>query len=181
MKKLLFVVVALFSSACGEGFPECQSDSDIIEGICVNKPVEMPNELIAFVIKTVQEYEGLDASDLRQQYKNMNVTLNFSTEELPSGADGMMMYNDSIINKKATIYIANYDDLFGRNCYYQAYVLMHEMLHLVWWIDSGDADDNHKYLGISWNDARSRNAEDWIIFSKYRSNIESICSANGLI
>jgi len=172
MRWLLVLLVSV--SACGlPEIVECEEGAEVIHGICVNEPIDFPIELVDLVILAVHDYEGLNHDSLVSKYREMKISLSVS-DSISDYADGVFNYRDYPF-KKGSIIIAPRTSLYNTVCSYQAYVLIHEVMHLAFWTDHGDADNDHQYIGLTRDDGMNRNTDDWIIYSQLEEDIYRIC------
>jgi len=172
MKKFV-VLLGLLLSACAPEFPKCEKDHVMIHGLCLNMPSDLSPEITKDVIEFVHDYEGLDIDNAAKEYKAAKVTINWQEDTLGSTEDGFFQYYNDYIEKRGVI-VLRHDNSFCLN--YRIFILIHESLHMAWWFDSNDADDDHKYLGLNLADAFDRQTEDFVIYQKYLVH----CNTNGL-
>jgi len=173
MSKLIIVLslTSLFLGGCIE-LPNCDNALYHVHGICVNPPAELNRAVIQAVIEGVHAYEGIGMGVAKFKYRKAEISINWDADSLPDDADGLFVWTNDPRGKKGAIFLRQ-DDSDS----YEISTLIHELLHLAWWMDHGDADDEHRYLGVNLLDACRRQTEDYQVYQSLvkQLNLEPLC------
>ena len=176
MRNILMLCVVLFSVGCKPEFPSCEKADYIIDGICIINP-ELNKDIIELIINKVHEYNHYSVEDKADTYEDIGVSITFDTNEVPEEADGFTYYwFDRIFRREVSITIRNRNDLWNKTCEYQSFVLIHELFHMVWWVNMGIADNNHNILGLGITDAKERNTVDYQVYTSILPELLRLCS-----
>ena len=174
---LMLCCVVLLSVGCKPEFPSCENAEYIIDGICVINP-ELSKDLIELIINKVHEYNRYDIDSKSAVYEDIGVSISFDTsrvEELSENAVGITSTWSDHFRREVSIAIMNRVDLPNKTCWYQSFILIHEMFHLVWWVDMGITDSDHNILGAHLSESVERNAVDYQVYQQISGEIMRLC------
>lgn len=177
MHNYLMLCVVLFSVGCKPEFPSCEKADYIIDGICIINP-ELNKDIIELIINKVHEYNNYSIDNKANTYEDIGVSITFDTakvKELDEEAAGITFRWSDHFRREVAIAISNRNDLQNKTCEYQSFILIHELFHMVWWVDMGISDSEHQILGTSQLNAKERNTVDYQVYTSILPQLATLC------